>query len=309
LRLELALAGLLLIFLGQFFLLSVNLHKTEIPSFFPAGWKLNQQQQQGRKTTGQKNNRKRKKKRQWDPGLDGLQRGGPIPLKINLPVFVPSLPKSGTTSIWQYFNCGGHRASHQWVKINETYTEQTGACIQRNINHSQPAFENCGTYDVFTDTGFANFVPSTTTGGFANYLLSSSAATTVATKCYYPSVEALEAIYEHYPNATFVMVVRNSTSWYNSMANWGEGSLLQRWKACGTLNLSATNTSPQDFMRFYDWHTDNIRRFVKAHPSLTYIEVQMESKETGAILEREIGIDSKCWAKCTPYSKFCQKIS
>jgi hypothetical protein len=53
--------------------------------------------------------KKRKERRQrrrnsWDPGVHGL-KGDPIPLNINLPVFVPSLPKSGTTSIWQYFNC------------------------------------------------------------------------------------------------------------------------------------------------------------------------------------------------------------
>jgi hypothetical protein len=48
--------------------------------------------------------RRRRKRSSWDPGSQGL-KGDPIPLKINLPVFVPSLPKSGTTSIWQYFNC------------------------------------------------------------------------------------------------------------------------------------------------------------------------------------------------------------
>jgi hypothetical protein len=48
--------------------------------------------------------RRRRKRKNWDPGTQGL-KGDPIPLKINLPVFVPSLPKSGTTSIWQYFNC------------------------------------------------------------------------------------------------------------------------------------------------------------------------------------------------------------
>jgi hypothetical protein len=48
--------------------------------------------------------RRRQRRNNWDPGAHGL-KGDPIPLKINLPVFVPSLPKSGTTSIWQYFNC------------------------------------------------------------------------------------------------------------------------------------------------------------------------------------------------------------
>jgi hypothetical protein len=51
-----------------------------------------------------KKKHRRRKRNSWDPGTQGL-KGDPISLKINLPVFVPSLPKSGTTSIWQYFNC------------------------------------------------------------------------------------------------------------------------------------------------------------------------------------------------------------
>jgi hypothetical protein len=51
-----------------------------------------------------KKDRRQRRRKQWDPGIQGL-KGDPIPLKINLPVFSPSLPKSGTTSIWQYFNC------------------------------------------------------------------------------------------------------------------------------------------------------------------------------------------------------------
>jgi hypothetical protein len=57
--------------------------------------------------------RRRQRRNNWDPGAHGL-KGDPIPLKINLPVFVPSLPKSGTTSIWQYFNCKcGNTSRHE----------------------------------------------------------------------------------------------------------------------------------------------------------------------------------------------------
>jgi hypothetical protein len=61
----------------------------------------------------EKKDRRRRRRKNWDPGIDGL-KGDPIPLKINLPVFVPSLPKSGTTSIWQYFNCKcGNTSRHE----------------------------------------------------------------------------------------------------------------------------------------------------------------------------------------------------
>jgi hypothetical protein len=257
--------------------------------------------------------KKRKKVQKWDPGLDGLGLG-PLPLNISTPVFVPSLPKSGTTSIWQYFNCGGHKASHQvsllsslllnralkcrfnsgviwllqWIRLNETYSIQTGECVQKNIAVDRPPFEGCGDYDVYTDTGYATArIPPSVT-------------------CFYPSVDALDQIYRHYPNITFIMVVRNTAQWYKSLESWGEGSLLNRWKLCNTTNLPGVDATEQDFMQFYDWHTDRIRKFVSDKPSIRYIEVQLESKDTGAILEREVGIPSRCWAKCTPYSKFCE---
>jgi hypothetical protein len=57
--------------------------------------------------------RRQWRRNNWDPGVHGL-KGDPIPLRINLPVFSPSFPKSGTTSIWQYFNCKcGNTSRHE----------------------------------------------------------------------------------------------------------------------------------------------------------------------------------------------------
>lgn len=314
-KLELGLFFLVSVFAAQFFFVSVNMHWMDLEptsdlstpvtaveesalddtssgddsvkisqkgdSKKKGGAKKGQQMMMGKR-------RKRKKpSRNWDPGLDGL--GGPaVPLHINLPVFVPSLPKSGTTSIWQYFNCGGHMASHQWVKVNSTHQMQTGECVAKNLALDRAPFDGCGKYDVYTDTGFANYrKPQGST-------------------CFYPSIDALDEIYKHYPNITFVMVVRNTTQWYDSMMKWGEGSLLSRWRPCNATGLPGFKSGPQDFLDFYDWHNENIRQFVKDKPSIKYIEVQLESNETGDILEREIGIPKKCWAKCTPYSKFCK---
>jgi Sulfotransferase domain len=306
-RLELALLVVLLVFSAQFFLVMMHLHQHDKPVSIQDGKDkdLMYSTTSGSRTepesipkaaattiasgkTKKRQHKEIRRKQRWDPGLNGLG-GDPIPLKINLPVFVPSLPKSGTTSIWQYFNCGGHRASHQWVKINDTYSEQSGQCIARNVAAAQPPFQGCGEYAAFTDTGYANYFPKT------------------GSSCYYPSVDALNQIYEHYPNSTFVMVVRNTTKWYESMANWAEGSLLSRWRPCNATGFPGWKSAANDIMRFYDWHTDNIRQFVKAHPSLKYIEIDLEDKQSGQLLERDIGIPAKCWAKCTPYSKFCKE--
>jgi hypothetical protein len=173
--------------------------------------------------------------------------------------------------------------------VNDTASTQSGQCIQRNVERGRPPFEGCGTYEIYTDTGFANIDAT-------------------GPSCYYPSVDALDAIYDSYPNATFVMVVRNTSSWFNSMESWGEGSLLKRWAGCNTTGFGWT-MEREKIEQFYDWHTENIRQFARNHPSINYIEVELESPETGRILEEKIGIPSKCWAKCTPYSKFCEPAS
>jgi Sulfotransferase domain len=175
----------------------------------------------------------------------------------------------------------------QWVKLSDNTTTQTGACVQQNMAVGKPPFQNCGDYNVFTDTGYATFKDAP------------------PVRCYYPSIEALDATYKQFPNITVIMITRDTNKWYKSMEKWGEGTLLKRWKACNTTNMPNSNAKPQDFMRFYDWHNDNIRKFVSDKPSIKYIEVELESSETGDILEREVGIPSTCWAKCTPYSKYC----
>jgi len=238
----------------------------------------------------------------WDPGSEGLATGTRLPLKdgIHFPIFVASLPKSGTTSIWQYFQCGGHPASHQWIKRNDTSSELTGRCMYDNIvRRNRPPFEGCGHQRIHTDAGYARFVQD----GDGDYPL-----------CYFPSISALEDIYRHYPNSTIVMVVRNSSSWYDSMNAWAEGTLLTRWKACNLPhfpNVTSDDDSPpsrEAATGFYEWHTDHVRKFARNHPSIRYVEVQLESNGTGSILEDSIGIPARCWGKCTPASKFCQRI-
>lgn len=144
-QLEYGLLIVAVVFLGQLILVSMRLHETEIRPvvdsekdlskvFYGGGVvkeadlkelknesqdlqqlpaaKASQSTEEDIKKKKRKE-RRRQRRNQWDPGVHGL-KGDPIPLKINLPVFVPSLPKSGTTSIWQYFNCKcGNTSRHE----------------------------------------------------------------------------------------------------------------------------------------------------------------------------------------------------
>jgi hypothetical protein len=79
--------------------------------------------------------------------------------KISYPIFVPSLPKSGTTSIWKYFKCGYQEACHNWIQGSKRGEKSSllGICVEKNIRNAVTPFENCGPYDVYTDSGVSDF--------------------------------------------------------------------------------------------------------------------------------------------------------
>jgi hypothetical protein len=197
--------------------------------------------------------------------------------QLNLPIFVTSLPKSGTTSTAAYFNCGGYRAAHYWAKDDQDNLQIAGQCIEQNIVHNQPPFAGCGDYDVWTDTGYAEY-----------------------NSCFYPSIDGLDAIYDAYPNATFLMVIRNTSSWYTSFHSWYDARLFRRWKRCNTTGMPSKGGTWKDFQTYYDWHYTMVRDFAQNRPSLTYVEVQLDSPDTPHILEEAFGISSACWGKCDP---------
>jgi hypothetical protein len=133
---------------------------------------------------------------------------------------VASLPKSGRTSISQYFNCGGYAASHQFVKINDKSSELSRDCIHRNVLAGRAPLDNCGVHGIC----ILVVVPANgATKRFAD--VSAAASLHPEIDYYHPSVLGMDALYQHYPNATMVMITRHSTIWYKSIGKFGEGSL------------------------------------------------------------------------------------
>jgi hypothetical protein len=82
-------------------------------------------------------------------------------IAVPYPIFVTSLPKSGTTSIWKFFKCGQVLASHNWIKKRQSdRPTPVGMCIQANILAGRPPFHECGDVDVYTDTGVSSSTSS-----------------------------------------------------------------------------------------------------------------------------------------------------
>lgn len=87
------------------------------------------------------------------------RRQSPKEIKVPYPIFVTSLPKTGTTSVFKYFRCGGVRSSHTFInKPGAAKSMLAGKCMHENIVKGNPPFEGCGTTDLFSDTGVRIFM-------------------------------------------------------------------------------------------------------------------------------------------------------
>ena len=116
----------------------------------------------------------------------------------------------------------------------------------------------------------------------------------------------MDAIYESYPNITFVNVVRDTAAWYHSIRTWSQASLFVRLRLCNATGFPDGQSNREDIMQMYDNFNHMIRQFVKDRPSITYIEVQLESNDTGKVLQDATGIDSACWKVCKPQDRHCE---
>lgn len=195
-------------------------------------------------------------------------------MKIPTPIFVTSLPKSGTTSTWKYFLCGlgKGQAAHQYAKVhNGTKQVRLGMCLKDNMLKKRDFLAGCGDYQVWTDAGA--LAPGT---------------------CWYPSIHnGLQALYNDYPKATILQVNRETESWVNSTTEFND--LWTRWSKLCDDKFPGVGSTREDYGKFYEWHTQMVRKFALDHPSMTYIEVSLEGSDTGRILEERTGISASCW--------------
>ena len=93
-------------------------------------------------------------------------------------------------------------------------------------------------------------------------------------------------MYQAYPYGTIMNVIRDARSWYQSASRWR--GILDRWsKFCEY--FPPEGSSEEEWLDFYHWHTHLVRQFAKRHPTMTYIEVNLEANDTAIQLEEKLG--------------------
>ena len=116
--------------------------------------------------------------------------------------------------------------------------------------------------------------------------------------CFHPALYGLETIYKYYPQGTILAMVRDPAKWYQAIeVNGITNQLIQ----CNELYLDQTtrigdrSLTMDDVKAFYNYHNDHVRKFVADHPTLNYIEINIDLPNAGKILEEKIGISADCW--------------
>jgi len=197
-----------------------------------------------------------------------------------LPIIVVGMPKVGTTTITNYFQCSGrYKVSHHTCKRGTSGYSKCGVIIKTNVDAGRPPLFGLN-FDVYAQLDAWALVNRRL---FDYY-------------CYMPQVEDMEKLHTQFPNATFVLNTRNVDHWVKSLHNFNRGNMLGQMIKCNITGLpSGVGRNVADLKKFFEGHTDNIQKFVKSHPSHGLVEIDIEHGEAGKILEEVFGINQTCW--------------
>uniref|UniRef100_A0A7S1BAW9 Sulfotransferase domain-containing protein n=1 Tax=Corethron hystrix TaxID=216773 RepID=A0A7S1BAW9_9STRA len=196
--------------------------------------------------------------------------------KIQGPIISVGFPKTGTTSLFGYFHCGGIPSSHyrcarKWGNF------RCGDCVRHNIMMDRPPFLSCGAFEVWAEINVSD-----TSDGINTIFL--------------PQVEQLHRIHAHYPDATFVLTRRDPSRWVESVKNWHR--LHQIFINTEISGLPKGIGEAEDDLRsFFVGHAEKLRKFVAEYPTHKLIEVDIDDPRAGEQLQAAFGIDAQCWGQ------------
>ena len=192
-------------------------------------------------------------------------------------VFVIGLPKTGTTSLHEFFKCGGRSSAHWRCAANR----RCGECIESNVRIGRPPMQGCGDFDVYAQMDV---------DADGNH------------SCYFPQIDALATLYRHYPRATYILNTRPFDHWNRSIHRWRgmsrhkKASMATRLRyKCRWPFVQANDTD--FFRRLYRQVQLHAHSFQRKHPEMRLVTINIESNVTAHVLSREFGILEECWTQ------------
>ena len=252
--------------------------------------------------------------------------GGPsLPLAL-----VVGLPKSGTTSVYEFFRCSGFKTSHYCCcgsnntqypcsSTSDSYSGRDSAQhqldhvmavqIMNNLRDGRPMLANLGDFNIHaqldgeTHYGSAAATSGEPTDGNNECIVS----------YFLPQHYHLDELHDAAPNSIWILSLRRPEDWAKSVIGWLdmaqrilESDFCYRRKKTGATAQPPLPSSYDDKMAFliafYESHTQKIRDFVKNNPSQSLIEVDISSSDAGMVLARKFqahhaGASASCWSR------------
>ena len=283
----------------------------------PPAYKEIAQRRDSRVTTTNNDIKKRREKKKVDDkdlllsSTSSVERITPAEpgasASLSKPIFVASLPKSGTMFLHEYLECGGgtrmFKSAYRFVKK----IGPIGQCMEKNIRYNRnltaasttvengelrrrSPFDGCGNFDVWMETEYYKDYPK-------------------PSKCYIPSIQSLQDIYESHPSATIILVTMDPKLWFQTIFKKPTNFilLLKLQEYCSSETSHEANwpkpwSTKEEYYEFYMNHTYMVRNFTSNHPTLTYLEYNLDDEDVHVKLEHDFGISStECYSK--PYNK------
>jgi hypothetical protein len=220
------------------------------------------------------------------------------------PVLYVGFPKTGTTTLFEFFTCSDWLASHQ----------QQGRMIfednlqWKNISLFDTKWVRMKKNSIIADRRKKRSKATTDINKVAHLQLDTNTE-----KGYYPQIQLLDEIHQDKPNAVFLMMFRPVDHWIRS-ANSHHG-MSNRWSRFDMPGLIFTEEqrelietkrrskdarfvlSDEQLLRWWCGHVQHIREFVKEYPSHRLIELDLlNDEETSSLVADLFEGDSSCWS-------------
>jgi len=200
---------------------------------------------------------------------------------VPLPALNLGMPKCGSQSLFDFFECAGYEATHRF--LNTDHPE--ALCMRDAAKIQFPPLATCANQkDAMLQLDFE--FPF----GHSKIKKNKEKEIVFESKlhrddCFFPQLSLLEEIHQENPNATFLLVFRPAKDWISSLINF-EKRLLY-FRDCDFPNLPRgipNNIEDrthvfETFERFLCSHILHVRNFVEAHPSHALIELDLYDTE------------------------------
>lgn len=210
------------------------------------------------------------------------------------PIIVMGLPKAGTTSVGKYFECGFTK-EYQYRVSHYDCHEQRGELENQIHGGGRP----CGIimYNNKVSTEELSSIFDT----IDHFDVYSEIDMIQDRSIILPQVRFITQIYDAYPNATWILNLRDPKDWLKSInraglrAKFVNSRIFHR--SLGEMKKAGIGEKDEDMIQFYKTQADFVRKFVRSHPSIHLVELDISQDNAGLKMEQTFGISEKCWGE------------